>query len=76
MDIDFDTLLSVRGYFDVPQDIQSILYDYCLDLDNAEAAYQSSKDRNDKDGMEYWQAEMNRIFEDINNLLSDNSCIA
>lgn len=75
MDIDFETLLSVRGYFDVPIDIQYLLYDYCLEKDNAEIAYQSSKDMNDKEGMEYWQAEINRIWGAINNLLDNNSCI-
>lgn len=74
-DLYIEKFLFERGYFDVPLDIQSTLYNYCLDLDNAESAYQSSKDKNDIEGVEFWQAEINRISEVINNLLP-NPCMA
>ena len=79
INLDFEVFLFERGYFgyfDVPPDIQSLVYNYFHDLDHAELAYQLSKDKNDKEGVEFWQAEINRISEVINNLLSNYYCIA
>lgn len=74
-DLYLEQFLLERGYLDVPPDIKSTLSKYCLDLDHAESAYQSSKDKNDIEGVKFWQAEINRISEVINNLLP-NPCMA